>query len=458
MSEIELEDIFSVEKSLLNRIENPTEEDLKFIQEKFSEIPVNAPQHMVLAALVDIHKRQNIIADRDARYKLVVNFHEKTFEKERPSTKTIISEGEDALEIARITVINSLPQARIENGVLLFASAETKFSLVKIYEDVQNAVTIASPIAEANQAVNQAQSELLSEESKSLIKSLLPDKRTILGKSFLTASMGLGSILMMMPRQPSDYGKKAEVIVGAVPLYSVQRIERAKSDRKVKYRAIGDVFLAHQQGTQDSLRVDGTLYGPFRYYYLWMLIWLQESGEAITKNITLSNLDSGGLLQSTKSIDEATNTGSSKLLNYEVHRTFPIITDFSIMLNMYLQTIEWHREVIGGQEIIKYHLLFRKWIAPTSYKPFEPRYVNGVNVAAGKYKFEYYKTKTRAWIEYGIDLAYKLNQMGKEIYFRMAIGIDDKSAKDLDQESINGYNMNIQSSVKSYTGKVLGLV
>ena len=65
--------------------------------------------------------------------------------------------------------------------------------------------------------------------------------------------------------------KPPEVIVGPVPLYSVQRIQRGISDRKIKYRAIGDLFLAHQKGTKDSLRIDGTLFGPQRYLFLTAL-------------------------------------------------------------------------------------------------------------------------------------------------------------------------------------------
>ena len=76
-----------------------------------------------------------------------------------------------------------------------------------------------------------------------------------------------------------------DVMVGTVPFYSAQKLERGISDRILKYRAIGDVFLAHQRGATDTLRVDMTLFGPYRGWYLLYLLSLQQSGESKLKEL-----------------------------------------------------------------------------------------------------------------------------------------------------------------------------
>jgi len=153
-----------------------------------------------------------------------------------------------------------------------------------------------------------------------------------------------------------------EAIIGPVPLYSIQSIERSRSDRIVKYRAIGDVFLAHQQGTKDSLRIDGTLTGPLRNIYLVLLQALQTRGEQRLEEIkNIATADAGQLDIQPAGAKEAKPM-------YEVHETFPIITRTSIMLDMYLQTIEWHQSVDEGVDCIKYHLLFRKYIEPYGWQ------------------------------------------------------------------------------------------
>lgn len=152
-----------------------------------------------------------------------------------------------------------------------------------------------------------------------------------------------------------------DIIIGTIPFYSAQRIERGISDRILKYRAIGDVFLAHQKGSRDTLRVDLTLFGDLRYLKLYTLAALQTYGETKLKSIEELKAMEGGEL-----------TASMKDKNYESHNVFPIITQSEILLNMYLQTIEWHHSIEeGGYNTIKVHLLFRKHVEPKGYKILE---------------------------------------------------------------------------------------
>jgi len=168
-----------------------------------------------------------------------------------------------------------------------------------------------------------------------------------------------------------------DIVIGAMPFFCVQRIERGLSDRLLKYRAIGDIFLAHQRGATDTLRVDMMLTGPYRNYYLQYLLSLQQTGETTLK--TLEKLEG-----SPKAIAEDVLAGDvvsipeKGKVTYESHITFPIITQTAIMLDMFLQTIEWHHEKDrGGQEIIYTHLLFRKHIDPKGYKVFENNHNKG---------------------------------------------------------------------------------
>jgi len=161
-----------------------------------------------------------------------------------------------------------------------------------------------------------------------------------------------------------------DLIVAALPFYSAQRIERGSSDRILKYRAIGDVFLAHQKGSTDTFRVDLTLIGPYRLYYLQYLLSLQQRGENTLKG--LNDITTG-----VTPISEVLPTDLVKIpkegkVQYEAHATFPIITQTSILLDMFLQTLEWHQtKDKGGNSIVYATLLFRKYIEPQGYTVFK---------------------------------------------------------------------------------------
>jgi len=198
-----------------------------------------------------------------------------------------------------------------------------------------------------------------------------------------------------------------EIICGAVPLYSVQAIERGMSDREVKYRATGDVFLAHQRGTTDSLRIDGTLMGAYRHLYLMFLLRLQNLGEADLKELAMS--DAGANSSFNVKSSDITRLESGKPVMYESHRTFPIITQSAVLLDMFLQTIEWHSGIEDGIDIIKYTLLFRKHIEPKGWRALsdQPKRVE-----------LYYDDSVikRQREEAMYDLAWKIAKMGGELY------------------------------------------
>lgn len=198
-----------------------------------------------------------------------------------------------------------------------------------------------------------------------------------------------------------------DIIVGTMPFYSAQRLERGMSDRVLKYRAIGDIFLAHQRGGTDTLRVDMTLFGPYRNFYLLYLLSLQQKGEGRLKELKL--LSTGVKSPPSPLPSDTVKVPKAGKVQYESHMTFPIITNNSIMLDMFLQTIEWHQtKDKGGSTITHVHLLFRKHIDPKGYTVFDRNDKTG-HMDYGELASE------RARKELHLDTMWKLREIGKKV-------------------------------------------
>jgi len=299
------------------------------------------------------------------------------------------------------------------------------------------------PIQNARQAVSDA--------VKEVIGKIDPDVRMALGIAYFTSIMAVGaSIFMGMPREEMPYGLKPEAIVGPIPLYSIQEIERAKSDRKLKVRALGDVFLAHQKGNRDVLKISGTLQGPFRFIYLWSLITLQATSEG--KQQSLLKLGSP-IPEGQINIGDKITTKQG-MLNYETHKTYPVITQFAILTDMFLQTIEWHRTIEDGQDVIKYHLIFRKWIPPVEFSVFGEKTEDGELISAKSFELHSGEMgKMRKKLEFTIDFIWKMIRMSGEIYGHLLINSDGSQSWELDQQGVSS----MTSLVTSYQGKLFGI-
>lgn len=217
-----------------------------------------------------------------------------------------------------------------------------------------------------------------------------------------------------------------DIVVGTMPFYSAQRLERGMSDRLLKYRAIGDIFLAHQRGGTDTLRVDMTLFGPFRVFYLLYLLSLQQRGESRLKELKL--LSTGVKAPDTPLPSDVVKVPKEGKVQYESHMTFPIITQTSIMLDMFLQTIEWHQtKDKGGNNIIYIHLLFRKHIEPKGYTVFDGDDKSG-HMKYGELASE------RQRKELNLDILWKAREIGKEMF---SIGLfGGKDLYSIDRQAI----------------------
>lgn len=286
------------------------------------------------------------------------------------------------------------------------------------------------------------------------IKSLDKSSRKIKAFAALFATLAMGTTLMSIFDQDIRHGLKPEVILGTVPLFSVQMVERAKSDRKLKNRALGDVFLAHQKGNKDVLRIDASLTGPYRFIYLTFLAQLQVEGVSKKQNIGIAPDSKISLPSVGNWTGEVTD---KKVLNYDVHKTFPIITRTAILFNMYLQTIEWHQSVQDGKGVIKVHLLFRKYFPTSAFKVMDEIWSEeegGVIIGGSSMEVVEDYGMAKRWMEFTVDAIWKMTKLYGETHARMLIGDDGLPVHTIDRQAVSS----MEKLVTSYSGKLLGII
>jgi len=239
----------------------------------------------------------------------------------------------------------------------------TYFALLGQKRDLNDAMAVIEKQAEREKKIRE-----LKASAKKFTENAINAARTITQYSFyFYMFFGVQNLLgldadflnLSLPYKP-------DIIIGTMPFYSAQKLERGMSDRALKYRAIGDIFLAHQRGSTDTLRVDMTLFGPYRGWYLLYLLSLQQVGESKLKQLPL--IANGPKVSGEELPSERLKLPKKGKVQFESHTTFPIITQTAFMLDMFLQTIEWHQEQDdGGHDFTFVHLLFRKHIDPIGY-------------------------------------------------------------------------------------------
>lgn len=168
--------------------------------------------------------------------------------------------------------------------------------------------------------------------------------------------------------------KPAAVIAG-IPLGTVTELSYGISDRVLKYRARGGIFLAHQEGGDQTLRIVGKAWGPNRYWFLNMLDLLFIYGMSTSYDLFFNNsLSIGSELTSLQGL----STGATPWTQVDLydldagieekHLTFPIITRNRAYNNMYIETYEYRESVELGMNVIEYTIFFRKYLPSRSLK------------------------------------------------------------------------------------------
>ena len=176
--------------------------------------------------------------------------------------------------------------------------------------------------------------------------------------------------------------KPAAVLAG-IPLGTVEELSMALSDRVVKYRATGGIFLAHQDGGNESLRIICKAWGLGRYLFLIMLDFLFLYGSAKILDLFqgLHPFGEAGLPPGTdiaplikrdalgKSTQVKNPWRRFDIMNKEegreqYHCTFPIVTKNRVYTSMYLETYDIVEAVNNGKNLLTVTLFLRKYRPP----------------------------------------------------------------------------------------------
>jgi len=166
------------------------------------------------------------------------------------------------------------------------------------------------------------------------------------------------------------------VVMAGIPMPSVSEISHAMSDRILKYRATGGIFLAHQEGGEQTLRIQGKSFGPSRYMFLTMLdfLFLWGSAKVVDMFTTYTEIISPFPqplgLPVTPQVDPWIQI-NEPLINEgkeESHLTFPVITKTKIYTNMYIETYDFTESVENGMNCLTYTIFLRKYTPHFPYK------------------------------------------------------------------------------------------
>jgi len=196
--------------------------------------------------------------------------------------------------------------------------------------------------------------------------------------SYMLARYYLGNV---QPIQPA-------AVIAGIPLGSVEELSHGISDRQVKYRANGGIFLAHQHGGNESLRIVGKAWGPNRFLFLNMLDFLFLWGSSNIIDVFAQTLTSGFWgQQNVPTLADTPPLVNPKLLETKVdpwkeieltsfdegyrdnRMTFPVITRNRIYVSMYIETYTWRQDLDRDKrKVVTYTIFFRKYEPEQEYE------------------------------------------------------------------------------------------
>ncbi len=171
--------------------------------------------------------------------------------------------------------------------------------------------------------------------------------------------------------------KPAAVLAG-IPLGTVEELSMALSDRILKYRSTGGIYLASQDGGNESLRIVCKAWGIGRYIFLTMLDFVFMYGSAKMLDLFKGSPWGDDLFKDDKDslVDKADfdiklrnpwkkfDTFNKDEGREEYHSTFPIVTKNRIFSSMYLETYDIVESVNEGMNMLTVTLFLRKYRPP----------------------------------------------------------------------------------------------
>lgn len=190
---------------------------------------------------------------------------------------------------------------------------------------------------------------------------------------------------------------KPDIIIAGVPVWHINKLGHAISDEILKYRSMGGIFLAHQKGGKQTFKFTARIFGPMRFITYKLLEGLQLIGTEESKPVVglenivnvpgLTDVDLEWISQKKNimATDPQKKVGSLGSPFYEFieesefndaeyafHRTYPIITDTKIYLDMYMETLVCREDVKFGKDVLEVECAFRHYEAPLYYHKTVP--------------------------------------------------------------------------------------
>lgn len=239
--------------------------------------------------------------------------------------------------------------------------------------------------------------------------------------------------------------KPAAVLAG-IPLGTVEELSSALSDRVLKYRATGGIFLAHQDGGNESLRIICKAWGIDRYWFLTLLDFIFLYGQSKSLDM-FANLEANPFPEAGTILTKQNLKETAQIVNpwtnfkrehtdegrEEYHMTFPIVTKNRIFSSMYLETYDIVESVNNGMNMLTVTLFLRKYRPPY---PLQLATVKTLNPKSKKtdttywYRSEkiegesaYTKFKTLKWNDSMLDFGLSLIVMSHKYAMLMGYSI-----------------------------------
>ncbi len=196
---------------------------------------------------------------------------------------------------------------------------------------------------------------------------------------------------------------KIPILLGPVPLKHVDYVEVARSGKILKFRATGSVFLAKQEGGDDAIKIEGTMYKVefLTMFLLWGLFIYGQSKFKEMENIPGFSTSGVTDIFEVRKLNDLIMTDSSlQKPSYEFHQTFPFVSRHFIIPNCYIETI-LIEDKLPLKDVLKYSILLRTYEKPKQ-----------VNWVQGKQNKRLYgipsKTLSAKVCEYSLNLGWRM--------------------------------------------------
>jgi len=213
----------------------------------------------------------------------------------------------------------------------------------------------------------------------------------------------MGFYQALYAREVALFGK-LPVLLGPCPLKHADYIEVARSGKILKFRATGSVFLAKQEGgdQSDAIKIEGKLYKT-EFGFMFLLWALFLYGQSKFRDMGFLNSLTVENIADVRKINDLLMTDSSlQKPSYEYHRTFPFVNRHFIIPNCYIETISIE-DKLPLKDIIHYTILLRTYTKPRKIVKYVVDEKAGTNML-GVVK----KSFSAEMIEYSLNIMWRL--------------------------------------------------